>query len=359
MIDQSNLSNFEHLLTLISRTAAILDGHGGVRPLATIIGNDPYQAYIRQGLWSEMSAVLQSGKLDDHAQQLLEPHSPPTLTKIQPLLHELKSQLLKHIGQDPFNVVLGVSGSFQSKHRSEIRSFISQHLGLDVTILASTGQPALATVTFDLHDLSRETTVLVVDYNHASLDITLAVTVQFMTHTVAHVSLPLLGEDFLSLKLAARSSNDIKATDYDTLRSHARAISQRRMTEVDSTASGDNFTSENQAIESTHFNSAIENMLELISRNTHTVEITGPNWKPVLSDLSHILISGDASRRGFKRLRQAIAAEKSLLAGLLDLGLEAYAPPPGWISAQGAAKSVQQRRFDDFGKWNWHMHDEL
>ncbi|KAL8983781.1 MAG: hypothetical protein Q9205_002068 [Flavoplaca limonia] len=309
-------------------TAAILDGHGGVRPLATIIGNDPYQAYIHQGLWSEMSAVLQS-------------------------------QLLKHIGQDPFNVVLGVSGSFQSKHRSEIRSFISQHLGLDVTILASTGQPALATVTFDLHDLSRETTVLVVDYNHASLDITLAVTVQFMTHTVAHVSLPLLGEDFLSLKLAARSSNDIKATDYDTLRSHARAISQRRMTEVDSTASGDNFTSENQAIESTHFNSAIENMLELISRNTHTVEITGPNWKPVLSDLSHILISGDASRHGFKRLRQAIAAEKSLLAGLLDLGLEAYAPPPGWISAQGAAKSVQQRRFDDFGKWNWHMHDEL
>ncbi|KAL9032484.1 MAG: hypothetical protein Q9180_006472, partial [Flavoplaca navasiana] len=297
--------------------------------------------------------------LDDHAQQLLQPFSPPVLANLEHLLQDMKSQILKEIGQVPFNVVLGVPVSFQPEHRSEFRTFISRHLGLDITILASTSQPALATVTFDLHDLSRETTVLVVDYNHASLDITLAVTVDFMTHIVANVSLPSLGEDFLFLKLAARSSNNIKATGYDTLRSHARAILQRGMTKVDSTASGDNYTSENQAIESTHFHSAVNNMLELVSRNTHTVEITGPNWKPVLSDLSHILISGDASRRGFKRLRQAIAAEKSLLAGLLDLGLETDAPPPRWISAQGAAKSVQQRRFDDYGKWNWHMHDEL
>lgn len=131
------------------------------------------------------------------------------------------------------------------------------------------------------------------------------------------------------------------------------------MMEVDpSTTSGD-YTSEMHALESEHFDTAISSMLHFLHQNTHQTLITGPNYKPVLGELTHILISGDASSRGFQGLRRAIASEKTVLAGLLDPGLEANAPSPEWISAEGAAKNVQQRRFDDYGKWNWHIHGEL
>ena len=93
-------------------------------------------------------------------------------------------------------------------------------------------------------------------------------------------------------------------------------------------------------------------MLHFLHQNTHRTLITRPNYKPVLSELTHILISGEASSRGFQGLRRAIASEKTILAGLLDPGLEVNASSPGWISAEGAANNVQQRRFDDYGKWN-------
>ncbi|KAL9629021.1 MAG: hypothetical protein Q9204_005516, partial [Flavoplaca sp. TL-2023a] len=299
------------------------------------------------------------GKLDDHAQRLLQPIAAPALTKVKPLLHELKSQILKHTCQDPFNVVVGVPGSFQWKHRSEIRKFLTHLLGPAATILATAGQPALATVTFDLHRFREETTVLVVDYNYASLDLTVAETFNFMTDPFAHISLPLLGEDYLSLKLASLSSGDISAANYDILRSQARNISLHRMMEVDPHTTSGDYTSEMHAVESKHFDTAISSMLQFLHQNTHRTLITGSNYKPVLSELTHILISGDASSRGFQGLRRAIASEKTILVGLLDPGLEANASSPGWISADGAAKNVQQRRFDDYGKWNWHVHGEL
>ncbi|KAL8879794.1 MAG: hypothetical protein Q9192_008159 [Flavoplaca navasiana] len=180
-----------------------------------------------------------------------------------------------------------------------------------------------------------------------------------MTDPFAHISLPLLGEDYLSLKLASLSLEDISAASYDILRSQTRNISLHRMMEVDpSTTSGD-YTSEMHAVESEHFDTAITSMLQFLHQNTHQALITGDHYKPVLSELTHILISGDASSRGFRGLRRAIASEKTILAGLVDPGLEVNASSPAWISAEGAAKNVQQRRFDDYGKWNWHIHGEL
>ena len=296
--------------------------------------------------------------MHERAQQLLQPLSPPGPIKMKSVLQQLKLHIVKEIGQDPFNVVLGVPVSFQPEHRREIRKFLTQHLGLDLTILTTARQPALATAAFDLHSYSRETTVLVVDYNHASLDITLAVIVDFMTDIFAHISLPSLGEDFLSLELASLHSKDSVASD-EALRSHAREITMHRVKEVGSNISSDNYTSEHRAVESAHFETAIQSILDLVHQQTHTIEITGPNWKPVLGDLSHILISGDASHRGSKKLRKAIAAEESILAELLDPGLEMDAPLPMWVAAHGAAKNIAQRRYENDGQWDWHAHGEL
>ena len=329
--------------------------------MALLNGDDFYQAYMRQGLWSEKpgkTRKAQPERMHERAQQLLQPLSPPGPIRLKSVLQQLKSHIVKEIGQDPFNVVLGVPVSFQPKHRREIRKFLTQHLGLDLTILTTARQPALATAAFDLHSYSRETTVLVVDYNHASLDITLAVTVDFMTDIFAHISLPSLGEDFLSLELASLYSKDSVASD-EALRSHAREITMHRVKEVGSNISSDNYTSEMHAVESAHFDTAIKSMLDLLHHHTHTTEIPGPNRKPALSDLSHLLISGDASSRGFKKLRKAIAAEESILAGLLDPGLEKDAPLPTWVTAYGAAKNVAQRRYENDGQWDWHAHGEL
>ncbi|KAI4219617.1 MAG: hypothetical protein L6R36_008197 [Xanthoria steineri] len=342
-------------------SAAILDDRSRARPFALLNGDDFYQAYMRQGLWSGKpgkARKAQPERMHERAQQLLQPLSPPGPIKLKSVLQQLKSHIVKEIGHDPFNVVLGVPSSFQPKHRREIRKFLTQHLGLDLTILTTARQPALATAAFDLHSYSRETTVLVLDYNHASLDITLAVTVDFMTDIFAHISLPSLGEDFLLLKLASLAFRDSLVSD-EALRSHAREITMHSVMAVDSNISSDNYTSEMHAVESAHFDTAIKSMLDLVHQQTHTTEITGPNWKPVLSDLSHILISGDASSRGFKKLREAIAAEESILAGLLDPGLEMDAPLPIWVTAHGAAKNVAQRRYESDGQWDWHAHGEL
>lgn len=324
-------------------------------------GDDFYQAYMRQGLWSGKPGKARNAqpeRMHERGQQLLQPLSPPGPIKLKSVLQQLESHIVKEIGHDPFNVVLGVPVSFQPEHRREIRKFLTQHLGLDLTILTTARQPALATAAFDLHSYSRETAVVVVDYNHASLDITLAVTVDFMTDIFAHISIPSLGEDFLSLKLASLHSKDSVASD-EALRSLAREITTHRVMALDSNTPSDNYTSEMHAVESAHFDTAIQSILDHLHQHTHTTEITGLKWKPVLSDLSYVLISGDASSRGFKKLRKAIAAEESILAGLLDPGLEKDAPLPIWITAHGAAKNVAQRRYENDGQWDWHAHGEL
>ncbi|CAL8584948.1 hypothetical protein XPA_010531 [Xanthoria parietina] len=219
---------------------------------------------MRQGLWSGKPGKARNAqpeRMHERGQQLLQPLSPPGPIKLKSVLQQLESHIVKEIGHDPFNVVLGVPVSFQPEHRREIRKFLTQHLGLDLTILTTARQPALATAAFDLHSYSRETAVVVVDYNHASLDITLAVTVDFMTDIFAHISIPSLGEDFLSLKLASLHSKDSVASD-EALRSLAREITTHRVMALDSNTPSDNYTSEMHAVESAHFDTAIQSILD-------------------------------------------------------------------------------------------------
>ncbi|KAL8773332.1 MAG: hypothetical protein Q9209_001726 [Squamulea sp. 1 TL-2023] len=265
---------------------------------------------MRKDLWAgrpSTASQVKEGRLYEQAQSLLQPSPQTTIDELKPVVKQLRSRIVKKPGPGPMHIVIGVPVFFTYDHRRELRMLVLEQLGRNITVLATLRQSALARVAFDLHTKVRKSqdfTVLIVDYNHASLDISFPTTEVGVTGVMAYTSLPLLGEDFLHLRLAT------------FVHQHTCAI------------------------DDASFNNGI--------------------WKPAASDLSQILISGDASSQGFEQLRKAIATKGGILVRLQDPGLEPGAPSSAWVSAEGAAKNVGERRIDrGDADWNWAVHNEL
>ncbi|KAI4153060.1 MAG: hypothetical protein L6R39_001681 [Caloplaca ligustica] len=324
---------------------------------------------MRQDLWSENASEtsqIQPRALHQQAQQILRPSPQPSIAHSEVIFKHVKSEIINTIGRDPFTVVIGVPIYFRTDQRRQLRAFVSQHLDdMDVHILATVRQPALATTTFHFHvgeSKSKEFALLNVDYNHASLDITLAVTQMGMTDIVEHTSLPLLGEDSLNLNLASLSYDDADKVPSDrrALRSRAEQVKRRRI--ASSSNASANIT-DTSIVESTFFGAIANSLESFLGQHTHAAGYAprrDEEWKPHVDELSHILVAGDASSRGFQGLRKAIATHGGVLAGLLDPGIEPGAPSTAWVSADGAARSARSRRHkDESGQWNWIVHTEL
>ncbi|KAL8790003.1 MAG: hypothetical protein Q9213_000889 [Squamulea squamosa] len=327
---------------------------------------------MRQDLWvgrPTIAGQVNEGRLYEQAQRLLQLSPQTGIGELEPVVKQLRSAIVKKLGHGPMHIVIGVPVFFTTVHRRELRTLVSKQLGRDITVLATVRQPALSTIAFGLHTEVRkyqEFTVLVVDYNHASLDVSLATTERGVTDVVAHISLPLFGEDFLHLKLAYLSfDNEISPAEHKELRSRAQKFKLYNANEA--LADRDLLTgrsSNTTVIVLKHFDTIIESLSMFVHQHTRAIDDASPNdeiWKPAASNLSQILISGDASNRGFEQLRKAIAtANGSMLAGLQDPGPEPGAPPPAWVSAEGAAKSVGERRIDGGdADGNWVVHNEL
>lgn len=268
---------------------------------------------------------------------------------------------MKKLGRKPTNAVVGVPIYLSDQHRRELRSAVGA-LDLDITVLATARQGPLAARIFDFHSGSawgREHTILIVEYNHASLDVALATTEHGSTDVLGHTSWPLLGEDFLMLKLASLSvEHPVSRSQHRALPDRALLIREQRETPSDSKSVGAN---ESLVVELAHFEAITQKLVSMIDEQTYAGDTPRSSrpWKPRSDDLSHVLISGDVSDQGFTSLRKALS-NNTRLAKLADPGKEAGPPMAAWISAEGAAKDVKARQFEEEdGSPNWILHHEL
>ena len=320
---------------------------------------------MREDLWQQKTE--DSGQdnsripRDPRAQYLLEDSRPGTVTQLKPLLKQLKTRISKEVGRSPLNVVVGVPIYTSNARRREIRSAIST-LDLAITVLTTSRQGPLSTYTFDLHNSARyqEHTVLMIEYNHASVDIAIANLGNRAIDVMGHTSWPFLGEDYLMLKLASLSlDHPVTRHDHRILRERALQSKGDRELPTDTPLLN---APEYSSVESAHFEAIIHKITSMVEEHTYP-EGTPRNkmpWKPRVDDLSHVLISGDASSQSFASLRKALQSNERL-AKLIDPGRNTSAPTPAWISAEGAAKEVKERLyFDEMdGEPFWIVHQEL
>lgn len=180
-----------------------------------------------------------------------------------------------------------------------------------------------------------------------------------MTDIIANASLPLLGEDYLALKIAASTfDQDIGPSDYQELRSRSKEIKQHRQASS-SFDTGIHTIPNASIIKHEHFQDIAETLATFVDQHTDAVEIEGSDWKSITSDLSHILISGDVSSRAYEQMRKAVARQGGLIARLQDPSLGSDKPSTGWVSAVGAAMIAKKRWFGDHVYYLPGSHDEL
>ena len=319
---------------------------------------------MRQDLWSETDknpelSEAHISRVD--AQSLLQESIPKNVSTILPLLKQIKSRITEKLGQKPTNIVVGVPMYLSKKYRRELRAAVWA-LDLDLFVLATSRQASLSTTFSDFHTGSlwaQEQTVLTVEYNCASLNIAIATT----THgggidILGHTSWPFFGQDFLLLKLASLSfDRPLARAKYWALRQRATSIREERQNTLEAHFISDE---ESLVVESAHFEGVIDKLVSLIKEHTFTGDVSQENrpWKPTWDDLSHILISGDATAQGFTSLQKAIAND-TRLQKLVSLGLREDATAPAWVNAVGAAKNARARQFEDYdGSPNWVLHHE-
>lgn len=347
-----------------SRTIAGIDDNGATYHIARLTGHAYYKSYMRRDLWQDTiddPGQLESRIPHEQAQYILQEARPGTISQLRPILKQVESRITKEMGHKRFNVVVGVPLYLSDQRRRELRSAVSA-LDLGITVLATARQGLLGTRVFDFHSGSawgREHTVLIVEYNHASLDVALVTTERGVIDVLKQTSWPFLGEDFLMLKFASLS------IEHSITRSHHRALHDRalliREQRKDLSEIQVMSVNESSIVESAHFEAITHKLTSMIAEQTNAggaIQNSGP-WKPHLEDLSHILISGDASDQGFTSLRKALASN-TYLAKLVDPGREVSAPTAAWINAEGAVKDVRGRQFEEEdGSPNWILHHEL
>ena len=212
---------------------------------------------------------------------------------------------------------------------------------------------------FDKDNIKQKFTVLLIEYNHASLDAALGITEHGAIDILGHTSWPFLGEVFLMMQLASSSiGNTVHRSQHRASPNQAAPFQQQRDLVTDTLLEHNREPSE---VESSHFSAINHKLLSIIDENTYVDDAarTGKPWKPLVNDPSYVLIAGDASNHSFKMLRRALASEERLTK-LIDPGSYPNATWPAWISAEAAARGVRDREFlEEDGTRNWDGHNEL
>lgn len=328
---------------------------------------------MRQDLWDAASSSkvpsFNTSDLTTHLPALLRSAygNVPAAKKLHSSFKLLRTRASKALGRETIHVVVGVPVYISSKARKDLRAELE---AVGFQVLATARQPALATETFGFHTTleikKQEYTALNIDYNHASLDITLVTTEQGATDIVAHESHVELGEDALNTRIASLAfSNELGRSDQAPLSSFASQIQLQRKRspaagKLDLAALDHSSLkkvkgadveklNESDSVEQQH----ATNVVALLERFVleHTYETAGQQpWKPLRSDLTSILIAGDGSVRSLDALRKALAG--SSLARLNDLGARPDAVSAIEVGATGAAlngneRMIQEPRYGD------------
>ena len=348
-------------------TAAINTDHDSTRSLVKIEGDSYYKSFMRRNVWDEMSSSPQSvavANLNADLSTLLKStQKAPAAKKLLSIFKTLRTRTAKKLGHGVSYAVVGVPVYLSAESRKDVRTQLE---AAGFKVLATIRQPALATTAFGYHSLEhqrREHCALNVDYNEASLDISILTTELGATDVLAHESYPQLGDDAMNLKIASLAlDNEVSKAEHAPLKSLANQIhlhrkrnpsSKLRSKSLDASAFK-NIRNANvsrledggDAIETQHFSAIAAFLEKFMADHTYETHTGQQPWKPLLSDVSDILMAGDGSSRSFEGLRRTLAKSPTL-SRLKDLGTDVGVAPAVEIASRGAAINGKGRMVKD------------
>ena len=369
----------------INSSAAIATDKHETRFLLRIEGDSQYKSYMRQDLWDRpyrKPRAMEPAEISTQLTTVMQAAhgKPPSVKSLRPAIKKLKTKLAKALGRGRFvNIVIGVPLYLSIQSRNEIHTEM-HNAGFHV--LSTIRQPALASTLFSYYrtvmpeDLF---TTLVVDYNRASLDLSVTPTAHGASDILAQQSYPNFGEDALDVKIASLMFNDtIEGREWAPLGNVAQQIrfyrhrafddkkdgrevrlhksrqvfleeirqNQLRLADMDMSAFANPSrfdlaklvqTSE---IERQHYLAILTVIDDFVNQHSYNADYTMSSaWNPRLSEKSNMLLSGDADESGFQALRRVLGDSD------VDwpLASEQESPIPGQVSARGAAIHAKTR----------------
>lgn len=343
--------------------------------LAQYEGDLEYKSFLRQDLWRDPSREPRISLLHTIYQETPKPR------KLKPIFSRLKTDVVKALGRDIKTAVVGVPVYTTSATRQSLREQL-QKAGFNV--LATVRLPALLISThgFDTEARKREEhTILVVDLNRASLDITILTTQYGTADVLGFETYPALGEEALDLALlesvAGEHLGNGEPSTIAAVLPKIRLFLETQGTadepqDLDVSPLGSTSASVppiavTQQVrngvanaEEEHFQNIRSGLEAFISNHTRKTDPRdGSHWIPLLSELTAISLSGDASSRSFASLRRVIASSATV-SKLEDLAADG--PPPVEIGARGAALNADLRVLHDHdldAPPNYVVHEEL
>lgn len=278
---------------------------------------------------------------------------PPAIRKLHNSFTTLKSKVDKALGKDTANVVVGLPVYLSTETREQVRLALEK---AGFKVRSTIRQPALASTVFDFYRPAARRdftyTVLVVEYNRASLDLAITPSAHGASDVLAHVSYPKCGEDALDLQVAGLLQNT--STGTHTIIGHSFTSPTTLAKEIRIQRSlATNATDFESRTNLTHFHyhqiskierqhhasmrSTLENFVQDYS--TQLTYNTSVGYGALLTDDSHLMISGDASDASFEELRRSLLVSEVQwpLADTKD------SPNPMKVAAKGAAIEARRR----------------
>ena len=353
--------------------------------LLQVEGDDLYKSYMRQGLWDRpyrKPGAMESADINNQLTGILQAihQKPPSITKIRPAIEQLKAKLSKAFGRSSSNIVVGVPLSLSVQFRNEIHTEMHD---AGFRVLSTIRQPALASTLFEFHHRNMPEnlfTSLIVDYNRASLDLSVTPTAYGASDVLAQQSYPNFGEDALDLKIASLILNEtVEGRQVAPLGDLAQQIRVRRHRALDSKTNGQeihlrkskrlesggsdqdqllwndlNFSAFAESIptidrsrlaratevEQEHYQGILRAIDDFVNQHSYNADSSMSSaWNPRLTEKSNMLLSGDADESGFQALRTVL--DHSDVDWPLDS--EKNSPNPRQVSARGAAIQAKKR----------------
>ena len=318
-------------------SAAIATDKHETRFILQIEGDSLYKSYMRQDLWERpyrRPRAIESAQIKHQLTTILQStHGrPPSVKKLRPIIEDLKKKLAKALGQNSFlNIVIGVPLFLSVQTRNDIHTEMHE---AGFQVLSTIRQPALASTLFSFGhaEMPNDTfTTLVVDYNRASLDLSITPSAYGASDMLAQKSHPELGEEALDLKIAGLVLNEtIEAVPLGTL---AQQIHVQRHRSRESVTSG-------KEVEREHYKAVLDTIDDFVNQHSYSADYTMSSaWNPRLSETSNMLLTGDADEFGFEFLRSVL--DQSDVEWPLDS--EKNSSNPRQVSARGAAIHAKAR----------------
>lgn len=297
-------------------------------------GSLQYKAFMRQNIWEAESNDAPSGipgqriattKNSNSTAYLSTLYGPPDQHDFKNIFSQLKRDLSVALQGAPTNTVVGYPAHASDKMRllvrSELNSAGSKTLGMYK-------RPALA-VSEQRFDVGNEVfnshLVLFVDLSAASLELAVLLIEYSTVETLAYSALPGLGEDAHALRIIESLTQipNLDRFDPTAVRSVMTQLQHFRDSLDPYAVDSVDFSAlKSDRITMSSFNQSIQQRVEIRTKHeilqslesfviAHTYTggpqpESGP-YKPLRSDLTEMLVTGDASRAGFTSLMRAIS----------------------------------------------------